>query len=78
MTGTVKPTGLRSIKEVWKEYSTWAFAVILAGPELYHMASTFGMLNDAAMPTEILTPIRIVAGIGLVAKFVKQKKPEVK
>lgn len=76
MTGTVKPTGLRSFKEVWKEYSTWALAVILAAPELYHAAALTGMLNDSAMPEHIMTPIRVVAGIGLVLKFVNQNKPK--
>ena len=69
------PQGIQSIKTVAKQYSTWALAVILAAPELYQMAAMAGMLNDAAMPQHLMWAIRVVAGIGLVAKFIKQQKP---
>lgn len=72
---SLKPQGIQKVSTVLKQYSTWALAAILAAPELYQMAALSGMLNDAAMPEHIMTPIRIVAGIGLVLKFVKQQKP---
>lgn len=72
---SIKPQGLNSWRQVAKEYSTWALAAVLAAPELYHMAATFGMLTDEAMPQPLMTAIRAIAGVGLVLKFVSQKKP---
>lgn len=72
---SVLPQGLQKVSTVLKQYSTWVLAAILAAPELYQMAALSGMLNDAAMPDHIMTPIRVVAGIGLVLKFIKQQKP---
>lgn len=70
------PQGVQSIKTVAKQYSTWALAVILAAPELYQMAAMAGMLADSEMPQALMWTIRGVAGIGLIAKFIKQQKPE--
>lgn len=70
------PQGIQSIKTVAKQYSTWALAVILAAPELYQMAAMAGMLTDEAMPQTLMWTIRGVAGVGLIAKFIKQQKPE--
>lgn len=72
---SIIPQGVQKVSTVLKQYSTWALAAILGAPELYQMAALTGMLNDASMPASIMTPIRIVAGIGLVLKFVKQQKP---
>lgn len=69
------PQGVQSFKTVIKQYSTWALAVIIAAPELYQMAAMAGMLTDEAMPQSLMWAIRAVAGIGLVAKFIKQQKP---
>lgn len=73
---TILPTGLRSWKSTVKEYSTWALAVIVAAPELYQMAAMAGMLTDQSMPQSLMWTIRGVAGVGLIAKFIKQQKPE--
>lgn len=70
------PQGVQSVKTVLKQYSTWALAAILAAPELYQMASMLGMLSDQAMPESMMIAIRTVAGVGLIAKFIKQTKPE--
>lgn len=70
------PQGVQSLKTVVKQYSTWAFAAILAAPELYHMAAMAGMLADSEMPQALMWTIRGVAGVGLIAKFIKQQKPE--
>ena len=76
MDTTVKPQGLHNWRTVIKQYSTWALAVILAAPELYQMAAMAGMLTDEAMPQSLMWTIRGVAGVGLIAKFIKQQKPE--
>lgn len=70
------PQGVQSVKTVVKQYSTWALAVILAAPELYQMAAMAGMLADEAMPQSLMLTIRGVAGVGLIAKFIRQQKPE--
>ena len=70
------PQGVQSVKTVVKQYSTWALAVIVAAPELYQMAAMAGMLADEAMPQSLMWTIRGVAGVGLIAKFIKQQKPE--
>ena len=75
MDTTVKPQGLHNWRTVIKQYSTWALAVILAAPELYQMAAMAGMLTDEAMPQSLMWTIRGVAGVGLIAKFIKQQKP---
>ena len=72
---SLAPQGVQSLKTVAKQYSTWALAVILAAPELYQMAAMTGMLTDEAMPQALMWTIRGVAGIGLLAKFIKQQKP---
>lgn len=73
---SLKPQGIQKISTVLKQYSTWALAVILAAPELYQMAAMAGMLTDEAMPQPLMWTIRGVAGVGLIAKFIKQQKPE--
>lgn len=73
---SLKPQGIQKISTVLKQYSTWALAVILAAPELYQMAAMAGMLTDEAMPQSLMWTIRGVAGVGLIAKFIKQQKPE--
>ena len=72
---TVKPQGIQKVSTVLKQYSTWALAVIVAAPELYQMAAMAGMLTDEAMPQALMWTIRGVAGVGLIAKFIKQQKP---
>lgn len=72
----IRPQGIQKVSTVLKQYSTWALAVILAAPELYQMAAMAGMLTDEAMPQSLMWTIRGVAGIGLIAKFIKQQKPE--
>lgn len=73
---SIRPQGIQKVSTVLKQYSTWALAVILAAPELYQMAAMAGMLTDEAMPQSLMWTIRGVAGIGLIAKFIKQQKPE--
>lgn len=69
------PQGVQNVKTVVKQYSTWALAVIVAAPDLYQMAAMAGMLTDEAMPQALMWTIRGVAGVGLIAKFIKQQKP---
>lgn len=73
---SLKPQGIQKLSTVLKQYSTWALAAILAAPELYQMAAMAGMLADEAMPKSLMWTIRGVAGVGLIAKFIKQQKPE--
>lgn len=72
---SILPQRVQKASTVLKQYSTWALAVILAAPELYQMAAMAGMLTDEAMPQALMWTIRGVAGVGLIAKFIKQQKP---
>lgn len=70
------PQGIAPIGATLKHWTTWLWGVLLASPDgLYAAAAALGMLADEAMPGAITTFIRVFAGVGLVAKFVSQKKP---
>lgn len=72
---TILPQGLAPIGQTLKHYSTWALALLVASPDLYQAAASLGMLADEAMPEAIKWSIRGVAGVGLIARFISQKKP---
>lgn len=72
---TVKPQGLAHIRDVVKSYSTWVLAVIVAGPDLYQGATSLGMLSDESMPDTVKWSVRALGGIGLLVKFISQRKP---
>lgn len=72
---TVAPQGIAPVKETLKHYSTWALALLVASPDLYQAATSLGMLADEAMPEAIKWSIRGVAGVGLIARFISQRKP---
>lgn len=70
------PQGIAPIGATLKHWTTWLWGVLLASPDgLYAGAAALGMLADEDMPGAITTFIRVFAGVGLVAKFVSQKKP---
>lgn len=69
------PQGVAPVKETLKHYSTWALALLVASPDLYQAAASMGMLADEAMPEAIKWSIRGVAGVGLIARFISQRKP---
>ncbi len=72
---TIAPQGLVPAKTVIKHYTTWVFAALMAAPTLYQEAAGLGMLSDESMPTQLAWGIRALAGIGLIAKFIKQQRP---
>ncbi len=69
------PQGIMPVRDTIKHYSTWALAVLVASPDLYQAANSLGMLADEAMPEAVKWSIRGVAGFGLIAKFISQRKP---
>jgi hypothetical protein len=71
------PQGIAPIKDTLKHWTTWLWGVLLASPDgLYAGAAALGMLADEAMPGAITTFIRVFAGVGLIAKFISQRKPQ--
>jgi len=70
------PQGLAPVGQTLKHYSTWALTLLVASPDLYQAATSLGMLADEAMPDVIKWSIRGVAGVGLIARFISQKKPQ--
>ncbi|MEW4985171.1 hypothetical protein [Stenotrophomonas geniculata] len=70
------PQGVMPIRDTLKHWTTWLWGILLASPDgLYAGAAALGMLADEAMPTAITTFIRVFAGVGLIAKFISQKRP---
>lgn len=70
------PQGIAPIKDTLKHWTTWLWGVLLASPDgLYAGAAALGMLADEAMPGAITSFIRVFAGVGLIAKFISQRKP---
>lgn len=72
---TIKPQGILHVRDVAKQYTTWILAVIVAGPDLYQAAASLGMLSDESMPDVVKWSVRALGGIGLLAKFISQRKP---
>lgn len=72
---SLKPQGIAKVRDVVKSYSTWVLAVVLAGPDLYQGATSLGMLADDAMPPVVKWSVRALGGIGLLVKFISQRKP---
>ena len=73
---SILPQGIAPVKETLKHWTTWLWGVLLTSPDgLYAGAAALGMLADEAMPSAITTFIRVFAGVGLIAKFVSQRKP---
>lgn len=70
------PQGIAPVGATLKHWTTWLWGVLLASPDgLYAGAAALGMLADESMPGAITTFIRVFAGVGLVAKFISQRKP---
>lgn len=72
---SIKPQGIMHVRDVVKSYSTWILAIIVAGPDLYQAATSLGMLSDESMPDVVKWSVRALGGIGLLAKFISQRKP---
>ncbi|MDC7800304.1 hypothetical protein PQS91_10635 [Stenotrophomonas geniculata] len=73
---SILPQGLMPIRDTLKHWTTWLWGILLASPDgLYAGAAALGMLADEAMPSAITTFIRVFAGVGLIAKFISQKRP---
>lgn len=71
------PQGIAPVKDTLKHWTTWLWGALLASPDgLYAGAAALGMLADEAMPSAITMFIRIFAGVGFVAKFISQRKPQ--
>lgn len=69
------PQGMASARDVLKQYSTWVFALIVGGPDLYQMAASLGILSDESMPDAVKWAVRGLGGFGLLVKFISQRKP---
>lgn len=72
---SLAPQGLAKARDVVKQYSTWVLAVVAGGPDLYQAATSLGMLGDQAMPESVKWLVRGAGGLGLLVKFISQKKP---
>lgn len=62
-------------KRAWKLYSVWAFALILAAPDLYDAAVRFGLFDADDTPGPLKFAIRALALAGFVVRLIQQKRP---
>lgn len=72
---TVKPQGLHNWKTVIKQYSTWVLLFVMALPEAFQLAVSYGIVNVSGGDDPISKVAQLVAAVGLALKFVKQQKP---
>ncbi len=72
---TVKPQGWHNWKTVLKQYSTWVLLFVMALPEAFQLAVSYGIVNVSGGDDPISKVAQLVAAVGLVLKFVKQQKP---
>jgi len=64
-------------QEGWKLYSAWAWAFVLALPDLYNGMATMGWLDSMAdTPNTLKWIIRGAAVVGLASRFISQTKPK--
>jgi hypothetical protein len=63
-------------RQAWRYYSTWAFAALLVMPDAYTAASAIGLFDGGAIPPVAEWSIRGLAGLGIVARVVRQVRPE--
>ncbi|SET91516.1 hypothetical protein [Stenotrophomonas indicatrix] len=69
-------TALAAIPGLLFAAAMWVWHLLITSPDgLYVVASSAGMLGDAAMPAAVTAFIRVFAGVGLIAKFISQRKP---
>lgn len=75
MQTTVKPQGLHNWRTVLKQYSTWVLLFVMALPEAFQLAVSYGIVNVSGGDDPISKVAQLFAAVGLVLKFVKQQKP---
>lgn len=63
-------------REVWKYYSTWAFALLALVPDIYTALVAAGLVESGDMPGTASWIVRGVAIAGIVARFINQAKPD--
>jgi hypothetical protein len=73
ITPPTKPKFIEDWRDGWKFYTTWGYAILIAFPDLYNLASPY--LEVEGMPSAAAWGMRAVAVAGLVVRFVNQKKP---
>lgn len=67
---------MAAIPDLLFQGAMWLWHALLAAPhELYAAAGAAGMLGDSGMPQSVLWFIRVFSLMGLIANFIKQKKP---
>lgn len=60
-------------RQAWKKFSVWAFIVIGAMPDIYSGVQALGWLEDKAVPASFVWTIRVLAGVGIAVRLIKQQ-----
>lgn len=63
-------------RQVWRYWSTWAFALLALMPDLYQALVAAGLLGDGTMPDTAAWMVRGLAIAGIVSRFINQAKPD--
>lgn len=59
-------------RHAWKWLSTWVFVLIGISPDLYSGIVAMGWLDDPALPPAFVWALRILAGLGIFVRLLKQ------
>ena len=62
-------------KKAWTFYSTWAFVVLGALPDIYNALISSGLFDSADSPEGLTWSIRAAALAGLLLRLVRQYRP---
>lgn len=72
---TIKPQGWHNWRTVVKQYSTWVLLFVMALPEAFQLAVSYGIVSVSGGDDPVSKIAQLVAAIGLAMKFIKQQKP---
>lgn len=75
MSISIKPQGWQNWKVVAKQYSTWVLLFVMALPEAFQLAVSYGIVSVSGGDDPVSKVAQLVAAIGLAMKFIKQQKP---
>ncbi len=62
-------------RRAWRYYTTWAFLLLGAMPDIYNTVVTSGLLDADGAPEELAWGMRGAALLGLLLRLVRQHRP---
>lgn len=68
------PRGFVHPVSVLKQYSTWVLIAVVALPEAFQLAVSYGIVSPAGGEDALSKVAQVMAAVGLVLKVISQKK----